>query len=469
MTNRSMKLEVPDAFEDVAVDFSREEWKMLSNQDKELHREVMVQNYEHMVSVVCRGTQCNKTPYQMVLKKEPLNSECVKNFAGQMSATRDELIQTGNELHEYMEYDKSFKQENELKMHLQTHEMEVLYKADCKEGLVLPDNFVTYSQSHNEGRVMNEIITQNIIKNPKIFDEIKQEHEDKDSLTIEIKNFKCEFDESFTEEPYLADIQKIKIGEKSHTYDSNFSWRYQLTSHNKTHTGEKLYKCTTCDRSFQWKSTLVAHEKVHTGEKPYVCATCGKSYTLKGSLAYHEKTHTGEKPYKCSTCDKSFIMKCHLIAHEQTHTGKRPFQCAKCSKFFKKKGSLTDHEKIHTGEKPFKCTMCDKSFMWKCELTYHEKNHTGDRPYKCGICDKTFKKKYHLTCHEGSHTGEKPFKCSLCNKSFMRKWNLSHHMKGHMGVKPYKCAFCDKSFMWRRHMAHHEKLHTAEIQTVVIS
>ncbi|XP_043943322.1 putative zinc finger protein 705E isoform X3 [Protopterus annectens] len=46
-----MKLEVPETFEDVAVDFSAEEWKMLTNQEKELHREVMVQNYKHMVSV----------------------------------------------------------------------------------------------------------------------------------------------------------------------------------------------------------------------------------------------------------------------------------------------------------------------------------------------------------------------------------------------------------------------------------
>ncbi|XP_043922384.1 zinc finger protein 181-like [Protopterus annectens] len=46
-----MKLEIPEHFEDVTVEFSKEEWKMLNEQEKELHREVMVQNYEHMVSV----------------------------------------------------------------------------------------------------------------------------------------------------------------------------------------------------------------------------------------------------------------------------------------------------------------------------------------------------------------------------------------------------------------------------------
>ncbi|XP_043943316.1 protein ZNF738-like isoform X4 [Protopterus annectens] len=50
-TGSAMKLEVPETFDDVAVDFSIEEWKMLSKEEKELHREVMVQNFEYMVSV----------------------------------------------------------------------------------------------------------------------------------------------------------------------------------------------------------------------------------------------------------------------------------------------------------------------------------------------------------------------------------------------------------------------------------
>ncbi|XP_043942039.1 zinc finger protein 181-like [Protopterus annectens] len=46
-----MKLEAPKTFEDVAVGFSEEEWKMLGKEDKTLHREVMVENYKHMVSL----------------------------------------------------------------------------------------------------------------------------------------------------------------------------------------------------------------------------------------------------------------------------------------------------------------------------------------------------------------------------------------------------------------------------------
>ncbi|XP_043944739.1 protein ZNF783-like [Protopterus annectens] len=44
-------MKAPEAFEDVAVTFTEEEWRMLSMQEKELHRTVMVQNYEVMISL----------------------------------------------------------------------------------------------------------------------------------------------------------------------------------------------------------------------------------------------------------------------------------------------------------------------------------------------------------------------------------------------------------------------------------
>ncbi|XP_043922299.1 extracellular calcium-sensing receptor-like [Protopterus annectens] len=43
--------EVPESFEDVAVEFSREEWEMLSEKEKKLHQEVMLQNFDHMIDV----------------------------------------------------------------------------------------------------------------------------------------------------------------------------------------------------------------------------------------------------------------------------------------------------------------------------------------------------------------------------------------------------------------------------------
>nr|XP_023013879.1 zinc finger protein 436-like [Leptinotarsa decemlineata] len=92
--------------------------------------------------------------------------------------------------------------------------------------------------------------------------------------------------------------------------------------HENLGTGEYLGK-----NSFSQDSNVTIHQKTDTGERLYNCKICKKSYSKSSSLINHQRTHTGEKPFECQFCEKSFIRNSYLTVHQRTHTGEKPYNC----------------------------------------------------------------------------------------------------------------------------------------------
>uniref|UniRef100_A0A8C5MZD1 Uncharacterized protein n=1 Tax=Leptobrachium leishanense TaxID=445787 RepID=A0A8C5MZD1_9ANUR len=165
-----------------------------------------------------------------------------------------------------------------------------------------------------------------------------------------------------------------------------------------------------------WKSTFKeedpAQEKKQLSEfsrsatKPFMCMRCGENWDLLSDLLSHQMGQCQVRPFRCSICAKSFVKKQHLSAHRKTHTEDKPYTCGQCGRSFRQSSTLTTHLWSHAGLKPFHCSCCPKRFSRKTDLVAHMRRHTGERPFECPYCWDRFIRKKSLQRHLQKHTGE---------------------------------------------------------------
>ncbi|KAM8803358.1 zinc finger protein 483 [Rhynchonycteris naso] len=228
----------------------------------------------------------------------------------------------------------------------------------------------------------------------------------------------------------------------------------------RAETAEKTRKCSKCGKAFGYSASYTKYRRIRSGEKLCVCNECRKTCTASSSLTPRHRTHSGEKPFKCDDCGKGFTLAAHLIKHQRIHTGEKPYKCKECGRPFSDSSSLIQHQRIHTGEKPYTCNNCGKSFSHSSSLSKHQRIHTGEKPYKCGECGKAFRQNSCLTRHQRIHTGEKPYLCNDCGMTFSHFTSVIYHQRLHSGEKPYKCSQCEKAFPTHSLLSRHQRIHT---------
>ncbi|XP_010637637.1 zinc finger protein 483 [Fukomys damarensis] len=225
-----------------------------------------------------------------------------------------------------------------------------------------------------------------------------------------------------------------------------------------TKTGETTHKCSKCGKAFCF-SAPPSKYRIHTGKKPSICTECRKTLSSNSSLKPQHKNHNVEKPHKCDDCGKGITL-ANVTKHQRIHSGEKPFQCKECGRPFSDSSSLYQHQRIHTGEKPYKCNDCGKSFTHSSSLSKHQRIHTGEKPYPCDECGKAFRQASCLKRHQRIHTGERPYLCNDCGATFSHFSTLHYHQRLHRGEKPYKCDRCEKAFSSHSLLSRHMRSHT---------
>ncbi|XP_029141393.1 zinc finger protein with KRAB and SCAN domains 5-like [Protobothrops mucrosquamatus] len=208
------------SFKEVAVYFSDEEWSQLDDDQKALHREVMLENHSNVASLGNNGEENEDSGKLFQTITQGYN---MKNPTFQMEEESHERNQSNH-----------CNQESSSFVHVPTKasvsqqgKIKKKYIGKCKKLFIKKLDINRHDQTQTKGE---DYVSRESGKNYKR------------TLCLPHKN-----------------------GSR--------------TSRKRTRKGEKPHKCTECGKNFIKNSQLIYHKRIHKAKKTYECVECGKSFT----------------------------------------------------------------------------------------------------------------------------------------------------------------------------------------------
>ncbi|KYO28647.1 hypothetical protein Y1Q_0000813 [Alligator mississippiensis] len=217
---RPPKQELPEAFEDVAVHFTREEWELLDDGDKGLQSCISLSDLQ-----IHQRMHVGDKPYRC--------NECSKSFTRRYHLQVHTRVHTGEKPFSCPQCGKSFTKNSALTKHWRVHTGEKPFS--CRQ----------CGKSFSDNSTLTGHLRVHTGEKP----------------------FSCsQCGRSFTKSSTLTRHLLVHTGEKRFSCSQcgrSFTHNSTLTKHLRMHTGEKPYGCGECGKRFRQSAGLTKHQRTH--------------------------------------------------------------------------------------------------------------------------------------------------------------------------------------------------------------
>ncbi|XP_042539068.1 zinc finger protein 667 isoform X1 [Dipodomys spectabilis] len=507
---RKSRSKAPVTFGDLAVHFSREEWEWLSPTQKDLYEDVMLENFQNLVSLglCCRRPnvitllEMGKAPWmvepkrcrgpdsgsQCVRRKLPPDRRCLRGKLGSLlppprppEPTRSQHAShclpagkprpwpAGKGVPGHWgplrcgACGRGFSRLVSLLLHRGCHRGQPGWRCDtCGARFTRRTTLLLHARGHRGAAPSRPPLRALLHRTAPLGlrrVRARTPAEGPGSPRISENPFACGRCGRL-----FGGISALVLHQRAHASGRPRMWGPRRTGPGRSPALARVHAAGGRDRD---RSAGVAAWAPHPGahgetRKRLECKDCGKVFSRPANLKIHRNVHSEEKPFKCTKCCKAFGRQAFLVEHQRIHTGEKPYQCEQCGKAFSHRISLSRHRRTHTEDRPYVCASCGKAFGQRAHLAQHERIHTGERPYACPECGKAFGQRTSLVLHERSHTGERPYACRECGKAFSSGSDLIRHQRSHSAEKPYACGTCGKAYSRSSSLARHQSAHAAK-------